>query len=352
MAQGTPSRVFVGAGTWTSAQQRGALLRQTVGDAQWESLTKGLPRPVSVQAITMHPENPEVVLIGTQDGPYRTTDGGTTWGRTDFGAGQQVWSIAFHPRDPNVVFAGTSPVGVWRSNDSGETWKRLPNAKQRDRLTMAFPSRVMRIAVVPGTPDQIYAALEVAGVMRSLDGGETWDDCAEPLVSLADRPHLKSRIQSDSDAEGMLDAHALTVSQAAPDAVFLAVRMGLFRSADRGRTWEDMEIGRFSPLTYGRDIRLSPHDPSTLYACLSPAARSEDGSLYRSADLGKTWQRLDHGVKARATMMGVALHPRDPQQVYCASRCGQVFGTQDGGRTWRESLLPGGIDDVYAIACG
>jgi hypothetical protein len=37
--------------------------------------------------------------------------------------------------------------------------------------------------------------------------------------------------------------------------------------------------------------------------------------------------------------------------VYCASRCGQVFGTQDGGRTWRESQLDG-IDDVYAIACG
>jgi photosystem II stability/assembly factor-like uncharacterized protein len=61
---------------------------------------------------------------------------------------------------------------------------------------------------------------------------------------------------------------------------------------------------------------------------------------------------VDHGVKALATMMGLALHPRDPQQVYCASRCGQVFGTQDGGRTWHESTLPGGIDDVYAIACG
>jgi photosystem II stability/assembly factor-like uncharacterized protein len=352
MINGSPSRIFVGAGTWTSAQQRGALLRQTAGDPQWEPLTRGLPKPVSVQAITIHPDNPDIVLVGTQDGPYRTTDGGSTWARTDFGAGKQVWSITFHPRNADVVFAGTSPVGVWRSNDAGATWTQLANARQRDRLTMSFPSRVMRLAVVPGTPDQIYAALEVAGVMRSLDGGETWEDCAEPLVALADRPHLKSKLQSDSEAEGMLDAHALTVSQAAPDTVFLAVRMGLFRSADRGRTWEDLEVGRFSPLTYGRDIRLSPHDASTLYACLSPAARSEDGSLYRSADLGKTWQRVDRGVKARATMMGVALHPRDPQQVYCASRCGQVFGTQDGGSTWRESLLPDGIDDVYAIACG
>jgi photosystem II stability/assembly factor-like uncharacterized protein len=352
MSQST-SQVFVGAGTWTSQKRQGGLYRQTAGENRWEVLTKGLPSPVSVQAVTVHPTDPNVVFVATQDGPYRSRDGGSTWERSaDFPRDLQVWSITVHPRSAKTIFAGTAPVGVWRSDDGGDTWKKLPNAKQRDRLAMSFPSRVMRIAVVPGAPDQIYAALEVAGVMRSLDGGETWDDCAEPLVALADRPHLKSKIQSDSEAEGMLDAHALLVSDAAPGAVFLAVRMGLFRSDDRGKSWQDMEVGRFSPLTYGRDIRMAPQDPNVLYACLSPAARSEDGSLYRSGDLGKSWQRLDHGIKARATMMGVALHPRDPAQVYCASRCGQVFGTQDSGRTWRESALPDGVDDVYAIACG
>jgi photosystem II stability/assembly factor-like uncharacterized protein len=113
-----------------------------------------------------------------------------------------------------------------------------------------------------------------------------------------------------------------------------------------------MEVGRFSPLTYGRDIRVSPQDPRVLYACLSPAARSEDGSLYRSADLGETWPRFDRGVKAESTMMAVALHPRDADSVYCVSRTGQVFGTRDGGRTWSEDRLPDGVNDVYAIACG
>jgi photosystem II stability/assembly factor-like uncharacterized protein len=343
------SRVFVGAGQWTSARKSGALYRQS-GDGPFEQLTKGLPQPASVQAITVDPTNPDVVFVGTQDGPYRSTDGGSSWERTDFPSGLQVWSITIHPRDSRIVYAGTSPVGVFRSDDGGSTWRTLPNAKQRDRLAMAFPSRVMRLAITPGNPDAIYAALEVAGVMRSLDGGETWDDCAEPLVALAEKPHLKSRIQSDSEAEGMLDAHALLVSDAAPGSVFLAVWMGLFRSDDKGAHWQDMEVGRFSPLTYGRDIRVSPQDPSVLYAALSPAARSQDGSLYRSGDLGKTWSRFDHGVKANATMMGVALHPRDPAQVYCVSRCGQVFGTRDAGKTWRESPLP--VDDVYAIACG
>jgi photosystem II stability/assembly factor-like uncharacterized protein len=149
----------------------------------------------------------------------------------------------------------------------------------------------------------------------------------------------------------MLDSHALAVSAAAPGTVFLAVRMGLFRSADHGVNWSDMEIGRFSPLTYARDVQVAPQDPRVMYACLSPAARSEAGTLYRSDDLGQTWKRFDHGVKAESTMMAVALNRRDPRQVSCVTRFGQVFGTEDGGGTWREHRLPAGIQDVYALAC-
>lgn len=351
MAKSDDSYVFVGSGQWTGGT-RGGLFRQAVGDDRWEPLTKGLPEPAAIQAITVHPTLPRTIFAGTQDGPYRSGDGGTTWTRPDFPRDRQVWSITVHPTNPGVIYAGTSPGGVFRSEDGGDTWRRLPNAVQPERLKMGFACRVMRLAIVPGRPDEIYAALEVGGAMRSLDGGESWTDCSDDLVALAERPHLKSRIQSDSETEGMLDAHALAVSAAAPGSVFLAVRMGLFQSDDRGKSWRDLEIGRFSPLTYGRDIRVSPHDPRTLYACLSPAARSEDGSLYRSTDLGRTWSRLDHGVKANATMMALALHPRDPEQVYCVSRCAQVFGTQDGGTTWRESRLPDGVKDVYALACG
>jgi len=113
----------------------------------------------------------------------------------------------------------------------------------------------------------------------------------------------------------------------------------------------DMEVGRYSPLTYARDVQVSSQEPQVMYACLSPAARSRDGSLYRSQDLGKTWQRFDHGVKAHSTMMSVGLHPSDPNQVYCTTRGGQVFGTQDGGTTWNEYPLPSHVQDVYVVAC-
>src|SRR5207237_94822 len=84
-----------------------------------------------------------------------------------------------------------------------------------------------------------------------------------------------------------------------PGTVFLATRMGLFCSPDRGKSWQEMEIWRFSPLAYARDIQVAPHDPNTLYAALSSAALGKNGSLYRSQDLGQTWRRFDHGVTVK-----------------------------------------------------
>src|SRR5579871_1290794 len=221
-----------------------------------------------------------------------------------------------------------------------------------DRVIMAFACRVMRVDIDPNAPDDVYATLEANGCIRSRNGGQSWEDCTADLIRFCEEPKYRSRIGSQTEVEGMLDGHALACSAAAPGSVFLANRMGLFRSDDKGQNWRDMEISRFSPLTYGRDIRVSPHDPKVLYACLSPAARSLDGSIYRSDDVGQTWKRFDHGFKAEATMMGVAVNPKDPNQVFGVSRFGQVFATLDGGKSWSESHLPDGVRDVYAVACG
>ena len=62
----------------------------------------------------------------------------------------------------------------------------------------------------------------------------------------------------------MMDTHALAISAAQPGTVFLANRLGLFRSDDKGASWSDIDIGRFSPLTYARDVKVFPHDARTL----------------------------------------------------------------------------------------
>jgi photosystem II stability/assembly factor-like uncharacterized protein len=349
------TQVYAGAAQFsagTTTPQPGGLFRRAIGGARWQRLGGGLPDDVEVRAIAVHPGDSRVIYAGTQHGPYRSQDGGDRWTALGFpDKGMTVWSFLFHPRNANVLYAGTAPAAVHKSEDGGDTWRRLSTLSAPGHVKMSFDTRVTRLAADPANPRELYAGLEVDGVLRSLDGGESWEDVSGDLIKLAERPHLKSRIVSDTEIEGMMDTHALAVSSAQPGAVFRAVRMGLFKSADRGATWEDMEIGRFSPLTYARDVQVSPHDPRTLYACLSPAARSEDGSLYKSDDLGRSWRRLDHGVKARSTMMAMALHGKDPAQVYCATRGGQVFGTQDGGRSWSEYPLPEGVADVYTVAC-
>jgi photosystem II stability/assembly factor-like uncharacterized protein len=350
------TRIYAGAAQWISGDQAprpGGLFRRAVGDDRWQRLGGGLPEDVEVRAIAVHPRDGKVIYAGTQYGPYRSIDGGEHWAELNFpDTGLVVWSFLFHPGDAKRLYAGTAPAGLYRSDDGGDSWRRFPAFRTPMRVKMDFPTRVTRLAADPSHPRELYAGLEVDGILRSLDGGESWDDMSHDLVKLAERPHLRSRIVSDTEIEGMMDTHALCVSSAAPGTLFLAVRMGVFKSADRGATWEDMEIGRFSPLTYARDLRVSPHDARTLYACLSPAARSQDGSLYRSDDLGQSWRRFDRGVRAESTMMAVALHAEDPDQVYCATRHGQVFGSQDGGRSWHDYPLPAGTQDVYALACG
>jgi Sortilin, neurotensin receptor 3, len=324
----------------------GGVFRRAPGGA-WEHVFTA----ADVHAITPHPTEPDTVFLGSKDGPYISTDRGAHWERLGFpDRGVQVWSILVDPHDPRTVYAGTAPVGVYRSTDGGAHFTRLPDPALPERVRMDFPCRVMRFAAHPTRPGELYATLEVNGAMHSADGGESWQDCSADLVRLADQPHLKSRILSDTETEGMLDGHAIAITAADPDAVYLAVRMGIFRSTDQGRSWQDIEVGRYSPYTYGRDIRVAPTEPRVMYAALSVASRSNAGALWRSDDLGASWRRFDK-VTPHATVMGIGLHRTDPAQVAIAARGGEVFATTDAGATWQELPLPPAGRDAYAIAC-
>lgn len=341
------THIYAGAAATKDGGAGGVFCRAAEG-GDWQHVFD----KADVQAISVHPKNADIVFIGTKDGPYRSTDRGTHWERLGFpDRDMQVWSILVDRNDPNTIYAGGSPVAVYRSDDGGEHFRRMPDPGLPNRVAMSFPCRVMRFATHPRKPGDVYATLEVNGAMHSRDGGESWEDCTQDLLRLATEPRLKSRILSDTDAEGMLDGHAIAISDADPDGVILAVRMGLFHSADAGKSWQDMQVSRFSPYTYGRDIRVSPHDPKTLFACLSVAANSQAGALFRSTDTGRTWQRFD-AVAPKSTVMAVAVHDRDPDQVHFVARRGQCFGTTDGGRSWQESKMPAACRDLYALACG
>lgn len=346
--------VYAGAAQWHAAakgtETRG-VYRLDPGKGRWDCLEKGLPEGCEVRNIALQPGDPSTVYAGTQLGPCRSTDAGESWELLPLpGAEKVVWSILIHPEDPRTLYVGTEGTSIYRSRDGGDSWTLLNVTLPHGAVQANFPMRVVRVVADPSNPDEIYAALEVGGLVRSRDGGETWEDCNAGLLEFAREERLKSAIVSTDENEGMMDSHALTVSPARPGTLFLANRMGLFRSEDRGTHWEEIGIGRFSPLTYARDVTVSPHDPRTMYAALSVAAVSDEGSLYRSRDLGETWQRFDRNCPIESTLMVVAPSKTSPERVYCAARRGQVFGTEDGGATWKAYPLPEGVQGVYALA--
>jgi photosystem II stability/assembly factor-like uncharacterized protein len=246
---------------------------------------------------------------------------------------------------------GTQNTALFRSHNGGVDWQRLAIIAPDGALKAKFPMRVIRIAVDANNSDHILVAFEIGGMVRSLDGGQIWESCNKDLLALTEQPHLRSAIVSDNEREGMMDSHALALSPSHPDTVWLANRMGLFRSDDNGVDWQEFGIGRFSPLTYARDIIVSEHQADRMYAALSVAATSDEGSLYRSDDFGDSWSRFDHGVDIDSTLMVVAESVTSPDRVYCAARRGRVFGTEDGGKSWQSHQLPDGVQGVYALAC-
>ena len=314
----------------------------------WNRVTRGLPDEPEIRALSIVEEK---AYAGTQEGPYASEDGGKAWYSLDLpGENKVTWSILARPGDPDTLYAGTTGTEIFRSTNSGTRWERLDVPVPEGHCAMGFPTRVIRMTADPSAPNEIYAGLEVGGVVRSLDGGEHWESCNPDLLRLSRENHLKSRIGSDTDSEGMMDIHALAISPARPGTVFLATRMGLFQSDDRGETWREMGIGQYSPLTYARDVKVSNHDSSRLFGAFSAAASSDAGSLYRSTDMGVTWQRFDHGVNIDSTLMIVAESSTAPQRVWCAARRGRTFGTEDGGENWEQIQLPDNVEGVYAMA--
>jgi photosystem II stability/assembly factor-like uncharacterized protein len=359
MATNTITKIFAGAGSGegkTQGMYRGGLFFRNPGAGEWQAVGNGLPDKVEVRTIAVSPHDANMMFVGTQDGPYRSIDGGNRWEKLGFpDKNAVIWTMSVHPTNPKIVYAGAAPVVVYRSDDGGDNWKRLSAAKSPAHCERSgFDTRTIRITVDPSKPDDLYVAIEVSGVIRSSDGGETFTDVSGTLIELANtQPHLQSSVggRHCGHCEGMLDSHALAISPALPGTPFLGVRMGIFKSEDRGAHWHDINVGRYSPLTYCRDVIVSPHNPRTFYAALSAAAFSTAGSLYRSDDLAQTWRRIDHGVKAESTVMSIASHPGDPARFYCCTRNGQVIGTENDGATWQDYRLPQGVQDVYAVAC-
>ena len=164
----------------------GGLYRYAAHNGEWQSLTNGLPEHPQVRALLMHPQNSAILYAGTHKGPYRSDDRGEHWTALEAPPqGTDVWSLAFHPHDANIIYAGYEPCAIYRSEDGGEHWKRMNTEKVRfPHITSYMPplgKRVIGIAADPSDPHDMYAAIEVGGLLASRDEGESWESITDGL---------------------------------------------------------------------------------------------------------------------------------------------------------------------------
>ena len=351
MAAKDQAYVYVGLAGEGQFVGPGGLYRYAVGDGTWQSITRGLPPEPQVRALLIHPENPAVLYAGTQSGPYRSDDRGEHWEALDAPReGGDVWSLASHPDNSDLIYAGYDPCSIYRSEDGGAHWLRMNTDRVVfPHITTYMPptgKRVIGLATDPSNPLDMYAAIEVGGLLGSRDGGESW-------TSLIDGPYVRNNT---------LDLHGVQVSSAAPGTVYIITQIAMFRSRNRGQHWEHVQIDDMFPGgSYCRDLLVAPENPNVIYLAAgaggggAPAGTQETGALFRSQDTGETWERVDIGETPPSRMAQIAIDRATPSRVCCCAQRGQVYISEDGGQAWQKTQVPVEMSrslHIYPMVCG
>lgn len=272
----------------------------------------------------------ERLFAGTGDGLYASDDGGESWAPAGL-EGYEVWQV----RDAadGSLYAGTQPAALFRSTDNGESWQeiesfaKVPGAEDWCvPVTPRLPGRARALVVDRQNPRRIWVGVEVGGIARTVDGGETWD-----FGLPGDNP----------------DLHMMCAAPDAPDVLYASTgygrldgvaemvegNAGVFRSEDGGKSWRYAWAG-ITP-RYSRPMCIDPRAPHGLTVASAPTAfssfKDEGGAqcmLYRSEDGGRHWRSLSdraHSPSA-ANIHGLSPDPDSPG--------GVIVGT-DTGEVWR-----------------
>ena len=227
-----------------------------------------------------------VILAGTRNGVYRSDDEGQTWRAASTGlTHQHVRWLAYHPDISDREFAGTEPAGLFVSHDGARTWRECAEVAQlRDRHGWMLPYSPAAGCVRGFTfhGDRTYAAVEVGGVLRSDDGGETW--------RLAEGSDGNPDLAGPPQPFVYPDLHSIEMHPSSPDLVFAPTGGGFYRSRDGGRSWELLYAG------YCRAVWIDPLNPDHLI--LGPADGVErNGRIEETRDGGATWHSAARGLR-------------------------------------------------------
>jgi photosystem II stability/assembly factor-like uncharacterized protein len=204
------------------------LVRSTDLGATWKQIGKDIAGGFTSD-VCIDRANGNNILAASEDGIYRSPDGGDHWLRAGAG-GNGIRVLIQHPTDGRVFLAGTEEQGVWISRDGGKSWARSDRGLAH--------STVYAIAVDPVDARKYYAGTHGGGVYLSTDGGKHWTQHVGGLTNL--------------------DVHSLLVSRARPGTVFAGtLNGGLFRSTDGGHSWS--AAGHEDAQVWGLSLKAGSH---------------------------------------------------------------------------------------------
>ncbi|HEY5340324.1 MAG TPA: hypothetical protein VIK27_04790, partial [Candidatus Aquilonibacter sp.] len=250
-------------------------------------------------------------------------------------AGGRVAAVAGSATDPTLYYVGTGGGGVWKSENSGQTWTAV-FAKEPVASIGAVtidPTNNQTVWVGTGEDNPRNDVSYGEGIYKSTDGGEHWKNMGLDATKQISRIVVDPR---DHD-------HVIVAAQG--DLFNDSPERGIYETRDGGKTWKHaLYVG---PETGGSDLAMDPQDPSVLYAGLWTFQRrpwtftsgGPDDGLYKSTDGGDTWKRLTgHGLPTDTTgRIGLAIAPSDGNRVYALieSKQGILWRSDDGGNEWK-----------------
>ncbi len=278
--------------------------------------TGGMYNEARVWAVHTHQDRPGELLAGTDQGLYRYSE---KTGRFDYIPSPMdslhILRIAQDPHDPDFIVCGTRPGEVFISEDNGESWTRS-NLDASTECWFINTSRVTSIHFDPNRRDTLWLTVEIDGVFRSDDRGKTWQ--------------LKINGLHDNDA------HDLVFRDTADGrTVLCSTEDGVHRSRDNGETWEQLTIPQ-AQWDYFRSLKQPAEDSDTVIASVGDKPSGETGMLLISRDFGTSWSKARMSDRVNSTLWSIGTNAADTSLLFAATIFGQIFKSTDGGESWHK----------------
>jgi photosystem II stability/assembly factor-like uncharacterized protein len=281
----------------------GQLYSSTDAARNWRLLTNFNRPHLFVDHIIVDPRNSKVLYVATHrhkdpGGFFKSTDGGLTWRESPELRNEAVHSLTQSEQNPDILVVGTFN-GIFRSNDSGETWTPLPTTNTPGLM------HVESLAIDPRDSNVIYAGTWYLP-FKSTDGGKHWRS-------------IKQGIIDDSDI------FAINIDPRNPNHLIASACSGIYDTRDSGESWHKVQ-GIPSQSRRTRAILQHPSIPGLVFAGTTEG-------FWRSAKGGdnNSWMVT---TSRQLEINSIAVHPRNPNTIYIGTNNYGVMVSTDGGKNF------------------